>query len=162
MVNKCEKCKKSFGSSAQLVEHQKNSCRSHICKDCGSTFYKLSNLLRHQKDRKIITCDHCKEKFCNNDHFQRHVRSIEKRVDNTITDLNQRIYPDSGYENEEGYHEVLDEKIDEIKDWEKKHVHYEVINKQIEPWYNYWELYFSLLDVYHNRKNSFKIIVLLW
>ena len=157
-MNKCNNCKKTFKTPAQLVEHEKNYCRKcHVCKDCGSSFHKFSNLIRHQKNRKIITCDHCKENFCNEEHFQKHVRSIESRVDNTIADLNQRIYPDSGYEDEDGYREILNQKHNEIKDWQKKHLHYEVINKQIEPWYNYWELYFSLYDLYLTRKSAFKI-----
>ena len=74
-----------------------------------------------------------------------------------MTDLDQRIYPASGYEKEEGYQEIIEEKINEIHDFHKKHIHYEIINKQIDPDYNYWDLYFTLLDIYLNRKNTFKL-----
>ena len=39
--------------------------------------------------------------------YQRHIRSLRDITDDTVRDLNQRIYPETGYENEDGYQEII-------------------------------------------------------
>ena len=157
MSNKCRKCNKDFQSPVELLQHRMKHCKSKVCSDCGANFSQVRNLNNHLKNRKLIQCDHCGGKFCNNDHFQRHQRTIQKVMINSIPDLDQRIYPISGYEEEDGYQRVLTKKKNEIQDHRDKHLHYEIINKQIDSCYTYWDLYTLLLDVYLSRKNTFKV-----
>ena len=74
-----------------------------------------------------------------------------------MRDLNQRIYPETGYENEGGYQEIIENKHNEIRDRTKENKHYKVYNKQIDPSFTYREINEFLLDLYSKRKNSFKI-----
>ena len=97
MSSKCKKCKKDFNSPVELLQHRMKHCKSKTCSDCGSTFSEVRQLNQHLKNRKLIRCNHCNGKFCNNDHFQRHQRTIQKAVNTSVPDLNQRIYPVSGY-----------------------------------------------------------------
>ena len=50
-----------------------------------------------------MKCDHCRKEFCDQLTYQRHIRSLRDITDDTIRDLNQRIYPETGYEDEDGY-----------------------------------------------------------
>ena len=74
-----------------------------------------------------------------------------------VPDLNQRIYPISGYEDEDLYQATIDAKMNEIQDRREKSTHYEIINKQIDSSYTYWDLYLLLLEIYLSRKNTFKV-----
>ena len=108
-------------------------------------------------NQKYISCDHCLRTFCSNDHFQQHLRSIIEFESNTIPDLNQPVYPSSGYEDYEGYQDLIQEKINEIKDREKVTRNYRIINCQINCDYTYGDLDQKLLDIYCSQSNAFKI-----
>ena len=83
------------------------------------------------------------------------MRSIIRNTDDRITDRDQRIYPETGYEDEEKYHETVDQKINEVQDSWKKHRRYQVINKQISPCFTYREISDFLIDLYTNHINAF-------
>ena len=121
--------------------------KTHICPDCGALFSKLYNYRQHLKKRQTVSCDHCPRRFCSNDEYQKHLRSIK------TTRLDKRIYHSTGYENDTGYQNLITQKINEIKDWEKKHI----INKQINSDFTYKQLNDLLLDIYKHRKNAFKL-----
>ena len=75
-------------------------------------------------------------------------------------DLNRRIYSEAGYKNEDGYQEVIEEKLHEIWDRTQKKG-YKVINKCIDPSIIYCKFLLDfkdfLLKYYSNHTNSFKI-----
>ena len=85
------------------------------------------------------------------------MRSLRDIIDHTIRDLNQQIYPETGYEGDDGYQEVIENKISEIQKREKNHKCYKVINKQIDPNFTYNDINTFLLDFYSNHTNGFKI-----
>ncbi len=72
-------------------------------------------------------------------------------------DLDQRIYAESGYEDENWYQDLLLKKINVIGDFQKKRRRYEIINRQIETSFTYRDLNELLSDIYLNRQNAFKI-----
>ena len=154
---KCEKCGKIFDNPTKFFNHRKQQCRNKICGNCGANFQTRSNLLRHQKQQNNISCHHCDEKFCNNNHYQQHLRSIRKPPDETIPDLDQQIYPPSGYEEEDGYLDMLHQKRNEIQDRTKKASRYEIINKEIDSSYTYRDIDKSLVDILVTRKRPFKV-----
>ena len=67
------------------------------------------------------------------------------------------ILPATGYEEKDGYKELVRQKINVIRDSEKKNKIYEVINKQIDSSYTYNDLYDLLLDIYCKRQKAFKV-----
>ena len=80
-----------------------------------------------------------------------------KRHECGSKDFDRRIYPASGYEDEEGFQELITKKINEIQDHRKKTTSYEVINKRIDPSFTYRDINDLLVDIYVNRKNAFKV-----
>ena len=154
----CKKCGKKFENSEAASHHvRQHQCRPKTCPSCSQTFAKVSDLVKHMEKQKKIICDHCNKGFCDYNEYQKHQRSIRKNTDNSIPDLDQRIYPETGYEDEEKYLEVIDNKFNEIQDLWKKYKHYQIINKQIDPSFTYREINDFLVDFYTNHANSFKI-----
>ena len=153
----CKKCGKKFENSEAASHHVLQQCRPKTCPSCSQTFARSSDLFKHMKKQKKITCDHCNKAFCNYNEYQKHQRSIRKNTDDSIPDLDQRIYPETGYEDEEKYLEVIDHKFNDIQDLWKKYKHYQIINKQIDPSFTYREINDFLVDFYTNHANSFKI-----
>ena len=151
----CATCLKKFTNKETYVRHQRQKCKLRQCTDCKKLFKTSKSLRNHLKQKKDLPCDHCERRFCNNLHLQSHIRAIEKEV--TITDLNQMILPATGYEEKDGYKELVQQKINEIRDSEKKKKIYEVINKQIDSSYTYKDLYDLLLDIYCKRQKAFKV-----
>ena len=149
----CATCLKKFTKETYL-RHQRQKCKLRQCTDCKRLFKTSKSLRNHIKKRKDISCDHCERIFCNNLHLQSHIRAIEK--EETITDLNQMILPATGYEEKDGFLELVRQRI-EIRDSEKKNKIYEVINKQIDSSYTYKDLYDLLLDIYCKRQKAFKV-----
>ena len=49
--------------------------------------------------------------FYDRDSYQKHLRTVKDITDQSIHDLDQRIYPETGYENEDGYQEVVENKF---------------------------------------------------
>ena len=156
--HQCDNCKKEFGNAFQLVSHQFKECKRKTCNNCNTEFNQRRDLLRHEKNRKDITCDHCFHTFCTTEHFQQHLRSIrESTVHNTDVDMNRRINPHSGYEQEEGYQAIVKEKASEISDRETIKKHYKIINVEIDSAFTYFDLEKLFSDIYHRQENAFKI-----
>lgn len=64
----CDGCKKSFGSSSDLLKHQLvyKGPHSLICLECGKCFAKKAQLVKHQRIHtrpKPFTCPECKKSF---------------------------------------------------------------------------------------------------
>ena len=111
MEFQCNRCKKKFNKKTSFHNHKKQQCKIRKCVTCNAVFTKKRDLIRHQKNRKNISCTHCLRTFCSNEHFQQHLRSIKAFDDAVIHDLNQVISPATGFENDEGYLDLVQEKI---------------------------------------------------
>ena len=153
---KCGNCNKVFDSKTKYINHVKQVCKNKTCPNCKTSFSTKKNLDRHLQKKNKITCDHCDGTYCNESHFQKHLRSTNT-TDDTIVDLNRRIYPFSGYENDEWYSNLIDTHANAIDDHTKKKTHYEIINKKIGDSYTYKDLNDLLVDIYSKHKNGFKI-----
>ena len=130
--------------------------KSKICVNCNAEFHKLRDLLRHEKNRKNIACLHCNRQFCNNEHFQKHLRTINRKT-NSVIDYEMSINPKSGYEDDPEFQNLLEEKKSEIEDSETLLNNYKIINKEIDPDFMYGDLDTLLTDIYSREKSSFKI-----
>ena len=156
MPYQCDNCKDLFDSTTKLSAHQKRRCKSKICADCGSKFRRHRDLLRHRNNRKNIECTHCSRKFCSNDHFEKHLRTIKEVSDDPV-DLDRPIQPSTGYESEDGYQAVLKAKANDIEDKEVISENHKVINREIEPSFTYSDLEKLITNIYAAQSNAFKI-----
>ena len=111
----CNRCLKTFTNHRVYFKHRSENCRPKKCSTCRKTFKSGAELYQHINHERKISCDHCKKAFCSNDMYQRHLRSLRDITDDSIPDLNQRIYPETGYENEEKYQKVVENNLNEIK-----------------------------------------------
>ena len=138
-----------------LKHIKKASCKNKTCPGCKTSFSTHQRLNKHLQKKKKITCDHCAETFCNQYHFHKHLRTTNTA--NTLADLNRRIYPPSGYENDEWYSNLIESHANVINDYTKIKTHYETINRKIDASYTYKDLYDLLVDIYSKQKSAFKI-----
>ncbi len=123
------------------------------CNHCNHVFKTTTGLKNHlKKQRKIL---HEGRNFCNNAHLQRHLRSITKPE--TIPDLNQQIFPNTSYQNLQGYQDIIKVNYNQIMDHHKITKYYEVKNKEISSSFTYNELYQYLLGIYAKRQKAYKI-----
>ena len=106
---KCLTCWKNFENNFELLAHEKKRCKNKVCKDCKSVFHQVRDLERHQRSKKKIVCTCCQKTFCSNEHHQQHLRTAYKD-DNKIVDLKQKIHPASGYESNDGFQKLVEEK----------------------------------------------------
>ena len=129
----CMKCKKTFDNKREFFKHRSQQCRPKRCPDCSQVFTRSRDLYEHTNRRKKVSCDHCNRQFCDESTYQRHIRRLRDITDDRVQDLDQRIYPETGYENEDGYQEIIENKHNEIRDRTKENKHYKVVNKHIDP-----------------------------
>ena len=94
-------------------------------------FGRVRDLVHHEKKRKNIKCTHCDKNFCNKEHFQKHLRSIKEEEENLNLDV--QINPRSGYEDSDGYKQILKKHEAEIQSYEKSTSRYKIINRKIKP-----------------------------
>ena len=155
--HQCENCDKEFSNKFELMSHKFKECKIKTCRNCKTKFNKRRDLLRHEKNRKDISCDHCYRKFCSTEHFQQHLRSIREAVVYNDVDMNRRINPPSGYEEEECYQEIVKQKASEINDRETIKRRYKIINVEIDSAFTYFDLEKLFSDIYNRQENAFKI-----
>ena len=158
--------RKKFDNGDKISRYRSKHKKSKTCPECSAHFFKVRNLIQHRKNTAKVSCNHCERRFCSNNELQKHLRSIRRKPNEDtssqtdearIPDLNQRIYPETGYENEPGYTDLVKHKMNEIKDRLGIRAHYQVINKQITPDFTYHDLHKILLDIYRSRKTAFRI-----
>jgi uncharacterized Zn-finger protein len=79
----CRKCKSGFETRAALTEHSKDchsrkAGRTFLCKHCGATFHKNSNLVKHislvELKLRPYKCTLCDAKFGQKSNLSSHVR----------------------------------------------------------------------------------------
>ena len=125
------------------------------CQHCLQLFDRASRLATHQSRRKT-KCTHCSKIFCNDEIYQRHLRTIADKTPN-IKDLDQKIQPETAYGSDAGYQVYRLGKISEITDWEKHGENYTIKNTAINQNFTYNDLYKWLKKIYKDQKTAFKI-----
>ena len=153
----CQKCQKTLKNIRDLFKHRSQQCKPKQCPTCFQTFARAEHLYSHINKKKKHKCHHCSKVFCDRDTYEKHLRSLKDITDQSIRNLNQRIYPETGYEGEDGYQEVIENKFRDIRDRTKETKFYKVYNKQIDPSFKYSEINHFLLDLYAKHTNGFKI-----
>ena len=152
---RCRSCKKTFSNTAELYKHNRHPCKSTVCLECDAVFADRKSLRRHIKRKEDIECDHCLRTFCNQDHFQRHLRTIQRSK--RRAGLKQKIFPGSGFEFYRGFEKLLKEKANEIDDYDDISRHQSIYNRRIDSNYRYKDLRNELLDIYDEHDNAFKV-----
>ena len=130
-MNCCDTWGSGFNSQFELAAHKLRYCKPKSCNKCGAQFRQHRDLLRHEKNRKDVTCTHCDRIFCNITHLNRHLRTIQAGgggIDNV--DLNQRIQPETGYENDDEYKSILSNKAAEINNFEQISSNYKFLTER--------------------------------
>ena len=166
---KCNKCDQIFNRETRLTEHRKtHDAKKHQCVTCQKSFEKAWHLKRHKDRASIFTCDdHCTRRFCSRDEYEKHQRSIRPTADTTLTncteptsiDLDVKLSPPTGFENEEGFLQQIHDNIDKIFDQVTKYKYVEKINKQISSDFTYRQLRDFLDDIYSQQTDAYKINV---
>ena len=152
----CGKCQRKFQHGHQLAHHQIRGCRKTKCTNCGLGFHRPRDLRRHEQHRKFIECTHCDKSFCNNEHFQKHLRTIAVSTGSGVIDYNTPIN-DTGYEDDADFQALLREKRGKIDDYEKIRSHYKLINRKIDSSFSYRDLGRLLSAIYDEQGNAFKL-----
>lgn len=75
----------NFERAKQIFFNRRESNKT--CTNCQCTFTQARDLLRHEKNRKNIHCLHCDRQFCNNEHLQKHPRTINRKG-GSLVDVN--------------------------------------------------------------------------
>ena len=127
------------------------------CPICSQFFARSSLLYKHTHKKTKHNCHHCNKVFCDEARYQGHIRSLCYITGHTIHDHNQRNYPETGYESEGIYQEVIEKKINQIRDHTKNNKDYKVFNRQINPSFKYSEINDFLLNFYTIHTNGFRI-----
>ena len=123
------------------------------CSRCLQTFNRVSRLITHQG--KEVKCTCCSKLFCNEELRQKHERTNTVPV-SEITDINQKIQPNTAY-GDASYQVFILGRLNEITDWTKKGLNYEIINKAINHNFTYNDLFRWLLRIYQSRNQAFKL-----
>ena len=129
---------------------------SKTCSDCNSSFQTFIELLRHEKRKRNLACLHCSRKFCTNDQLQKHIRTINYRG-GSITDYESVINPKFGYEDSDGFIDLLTKHEDEIEDKDSFFSSYKIYNRKIEHDYSYGDLDSLLNEIFLKERSSFKL-----
>ena len=119
-------------------------------------FHRPRDLRRHEQDRKFIECTHCDKSFCNNEHFQKHLRTIAVSTGSGLIDYDTPVN-DTGYEEDADFQALVHEKRGKIDDYKKTRRHYELINRKIDSTFTYRDLESLLSSIYDQRENAFKL-----
>ena len=124
------------------------------CPRCNQIFNRQSRLDNHLSKQQPLRCGHCDRKFCSEYQVRQHILTehIGSGIGNDPpaqppTDMSTPIIGATGYENEQGYQEMLDEhesiirtQIHNRTDWKKQNI-------QIQPDFCYADLRSMLDDV---------------
>ncbi len=80
----CKNCGDEFDSEERLNRHKSWQCKDKRCNNCDCRFKRMRDLESHQKNNENLECHHCLRKFCNQDHLQRHLRTISVSKKSTL------------------------------------------------------------------------------
>ncbi len=147
-----EKC---FERVEKVVRGRK--AKNKTCGDCETTFHQVRDLEKHLKNRKMVGCGgHCDKMFCNFTQLRKHKNSIQISKEGEV-DFEQPLVCKTGYEDDPGFHKLVEDKKTVIQDDFRPYTDYTVVNKQVKPDFTYGELQEILTDIYSKKKNCFKL-----
>ena len=127
----CKKCLKKFDTKIRLRQHRHQVlCKKKICRNCEAEFRRVRDLVRYEKNRQNIKCNHCNNTFCNNEHFQKHIRTITESKKEEYIELDVPINSKSGYEDTDGFKNIVRKHKAEITNHERLGRRYKLINKK--------------------------------
>ena len=159
MSYKCQHCSLSFSSPAQVIHHKRHrECRARVCARCKTDFKTPARLHKHVENQQNLVCLHCQQSFCNRQLLQQHLRSIEQENESSL-DRNRRIQPPTGFEQDDGFQQVLEENYHNIRDMETVSKNLITINRTVDPSFTYADLEQMIMDIYTSQKNAFKISI---
>ena len=149
---------KNMDSSFDVVKQKMKGRKpkNKTCSNCKTEFREVRDLERHEKNRQYIDCLHCDKKFCNMDHFHKHLRSNNTNK-NEVIDYELSLCDKTGYENDPNFKQLIADKHREIEDNVQVFPLYKIINKKIDSSFTYGDLDDLLNDTYAGEKNCFKI-----
>ena len=157
MGYQCQHCKIFFGSPSDLIYHKRHEeCKVRICGHCKTDFKTPARLEKHLENQKNLVCLHCQKAFCSKSLLERHLRTVQEIGDDP-QDRDRPIQPSTGYENDDGFKTVLEEKAADIRDMVTIGKNHMSINRAIDPSFTYSDLENIISDIYSNQKNAFKI-----
>ena len=147
----CKICFKKFRDGRSLQKHQNSHKPSkRECGICGRMFKSVKYLENHKKNAKQTDCDVCGTAFCQLSEMERHKRTSHfgMRSGGNIAndDLNQKIYPKTGFEEEEGYIEQIKAHWNMIRDSKKEMEFYTELNTTLTPDLTYNDLTYTKKD----------------
>ena len=183
--HKCDTCKKTFNRKERLEKHLVQGCSATTCKICNRKFKKvrirkihekshtskakrkcdtcskqfplIRDLQRHKKNAKRQECDVCNKPFCHKFELECHKRTEHVGGGIDDVDLNQPIYPRTGYEDDEKYKEEIDAHWEKIRDYKKEGEFDIELNKTLNPDCTYEDLNNLIKDIALELKHAFKI-----
>ena len=150
--HECNSCKKAFDRNERLQKHIIRGCSSRReCGICGRKFKIVKYLENHEKNAKPTACDICDKIFCHVSEMERHRRTSHigmvsgGNIEND--NLNQIIYPRTGFEEEEGYKEQVKTHWNKIRDSKEERTFYTEVNRTLTPDFTYNDLLDIIKDL---------------
>ena len=153
---RCGTCGKVCKNEFEFIDHQRRSCKNKTCSNCKTVFRERRDLIKHENNKKNIVCTHCDRIFCNDDHFQKHQRSI-KQPTNTTHNLDLPVNPPTIYEEYVGFRELLVEKERAIQDSRTISKYTTKYNRRIDTSLTYRDLENILCNIYKEQKHAYKM-----
>ena len=93
--------------------------------------------------------------------MERHKRTehiiIGGHIDIKDAELNQPIYPRTGFENDESYKEEVEDHWNNIRAYKKEDSFDMEVNKILNPDFTYIDLRHTIKDIAHELNHTFKI-----
>ena len=161
--HECESCNQIFDRVRRLEDHieKVHTNNRTKCSTCYKKFRLNRGLQSHQKNADPKVCDVCDTIFCHESELERHKRTEhvggEIRTVVNDTELDEPICPRTGFEEDEGYKEKIEDHWNEIRDHKERKNRYININKELSPDFTYRDLKHVLDEIFAEQTNAFKI-----
>ncbi len=135
------------------------------CPRCAQTFNRQSRLNNHLAQQEFLSCQHCTRNFCTTTRLRQHERTEHSGsgIANDVpaqppADMTIPILGTTGYENQVGYLEKMNEHESVIQTQTKNRPDWKKSNIQIQPDFSYADLRSILNDVMTGEEGkAFKI-----
>ena len=119
----CTVCHEKFRDVKKLEAHQRKHDAEALsrCTTCSKKFNRSRDLISHQRNADPKVCEVCNTTFCHQSELERHKRTVHvgQGVSTDVDEqLDQPIYPETLFEEDEGYKEEIANHWNEIIDRE--------------------------------------------